>query len=219
MGGGLGATLQWLYEFRRSLTLVTLVANLIFGTIFSLTTFNVVGRCLTTPCIAETETLLRINSGLSFVILLTGFLFILQPIYGLWFFKVKCTDVVGGGFVGATIVLALQAMMTSSHWASIAQGVRQMDPIVLSDTFSVKGNETYLASFQTLSSIAAVYCALAFLNALQLSFCLEFFCDNDAARLRAQRFAERIKLGYQYQGVQSAVPDNAVDDQDLDDDI
>lgn len=217
--GALGLCLQCMYDFRRSLTLLTLLANLIFGMVFSITTFNVVGRCLTAPCIAEIETLLRINSGISFVILLTGFLFILQPVYGLWFFKVKCTDVVGGGFIGATVVLGLQAMMTSSHWASVAQGVRDMYPIEISYDKRFKANETYLSSFQTLSSIAGIYCALAFLNAIQLSFCLEFFCDNEIARLRAQRFAEKIRQGYQYVGLQQALPDNAVDDGDLDDDI
>lgn len=88
------ACVQGLFRIRRVLTMLTLVLNLIFGTLFSVTTFKVVGQCLTSPCIAETEILLRINAGVSFVVLLTGFLFILQPVYGLWFFKVKCTDVV-----------------------------------------------------------------------------------------------------------------------------
>lgn len=208
--------LQWAYDCRRILTILTLVLNLVFGIVFSLTTFRVVGRCLTSPCIAETDTLLKINSGLSFAILLTGFLFVLQPVYGLWFFKYKCTDVVGGGFIGATIFLGLQAMTVSSSWASVADGVRDMDPLVFS-TVKVKGNEEYVSSFRTLTSISGLYCFLAFFNALQLSFCLEYFCDNDAAKLRAQRFAQRIRRSYQYQGVTSSSPDNAIDDADLDD--
>lgn len=118
------------YEGRRALTLLTLVLNLCFGMAFSITTFNVVGRCVTEPCVAETAGLLRINSGTSFGLLLTGFLFILQPVYGLWFFRVKCSDVVGGAFVGATVMLSLQAMMTSSQWSYVAKGVATMDPIV-----------------------------------------------------------------------------------------
>lgn len=109
--------------------------------------------------------------------------------------------------------------MTSSHWASVTRGVREMDPIVVSEQVSVKGNDAFLSAFQTLSRIAGIYCFLAFLNAIQLSFCLEYFCDNDAARLRAQRFVERISKGYQYQGIQTSTPDTAIDDGDLDDDI
>ena len=55
--------IERLYEARRSLTLFTLVVNLCFGMAFSITTFNVVGRCVTEPCVAETAGLLRINSG------------------------------------------------------------------------------------------------------------------------------------------------------------
>mmetsp|Transcript_19110 Transcript_19110/g.24793 ORF Transcript_19110/g.24793 Transcript_19110/m.24793 type:complete len:219 (-) Transcript_19110:211-867(-) len=211
--------LEKLYEFRKALALLTLVLMLVFGSIFSLTSFNVVGRCLTDPCVAETASLLRINSGLSFGVLLTGFLFILQPIYGLWFFKVKCTDVVGGAFIGATLMLGLIAMMTSAQWSSIANGVATMDPIMnRSATFT--GNGNYLASFRAIAGLAGVYCSLALLNAVELSFCLEYFCDNDAAKLRAQRFAERIRRGYQYQGV-SSHDNGGVDgpDDDLDDDI
>ena len=210
--------IERLYEARRSLTLFTLVVNLCFGMAFSITTFNVVGRCVTEPCVAETAGLLRINSGTSFGLLLTGFLFILQPVYGLWFFRVKCSDVVGGAFVGATVMLSLQAMMTSSQWSYVAKGVATMDPIVASSGVVVKGNETFFSAFEAIAALAGLMCALLILNAIELSFCLEYFCDNDAAKLRAQRFAERIRRGYQYQGVHQS-SDATVDDDDLDDDI
>ena len=210
--------IERLYEARRSLTLFTLVVNLCFGMAFSITTFNVVGRCVTEPCVAETAGLLRINSGTSFGLLLTGFLFILQPVYGLWFFRVKCSDVVGGAFVGATVMLSLQAMMTSSQWSYVAKGVATMDPIVASSGVVVKGNETFFSAFEAIAALAGLMCALLILNAIELSFCLEYFCDNDAAKLRAQRFAERIRRGYQYQGVHQSA-DATVDDDDLDDDI
>ncbi|KAK7238570.1 hypothetical protein SO694_00020059 [Aureococcus anophagefferens] len=209
--------IERLYEARRSLTLFTLVVNLCFGMAFSITTFNVVGRCVTEPCVAETAGLLRINSGTSFGLLLTGFLFILQPVYGLWFFRVKCSDVVGGAFVGATVMLSLQAMMTSSQWSYVAKGVATMDPIVASSGVVVKGNETFFSAFEAIAALAGLMCALLILNAIELSFCLEYFCDNDAAKLRAQRFAERIRRGYQYQGVHQS-SDATVDDDDLDDD-
>ncbi|KAH8044111.1 hypothetical protein JL722_14858 [Aureococcus anophagefferens] len=210
--------IERLYEARRSLTLFTLVVNLCFGMAFSITTFNVVGRCVTEPCVAETAGLLRINSGTSFGLLLTGFLFILQPVYGLWFFRVKCSDVVGGAFVGATVMLSLQAMMTSSQWSYVAKGVATMDPIVASSGVVVKGNETFFSAFEAIAALAGLMCALLILNAIELSFCLEYFCDNDAAKLRAQRFAERIRRGYQYQGVHQS-SDATVDDDDADDDI
>ena len=101
----------------------------------------------------------------------------------------------------------------------------------------VKGNETFFSAFEAIAALAGFLCALLAINAIQLSFCLErvlrapasqpstansfhrrYFCDNDAAKLRAQRFAERIRRGYQYQGVHQS-SDATVDDDDLDDDI
>lgn len=183
-----------LYEGRRALTLFTLVLNLCFGMAFSITTFNVVGRCVTEPCVAETAGLLRINSGTSFGLLLTGFLFILQPVYGLWFFRVKCSDVVGGAFVGATVMLSLTAMMCSSQWSYIASGVATMDPIVASSGVVVKGNETFFSAFEAIAALAGLMCALLAINATQLSFCLE--CGAPASLfLRPRHFFTPFLLG------------------------
>ena len=102
----------------------------------------------------------------------------------------KCSDVVGGAFVGATVMLSLQAMMTSSQWSYVAKGVATMDPIVASSGVVVKGNETFFSAFEAIAALAGLMCALLILNAIELSFCLEYFCDNDAAKLRAQRFAD-----------------------------
>lgn len=89
-----------------------------------------------------------------------------------------------------------------------------MDDIVVDDDLVITGNASFVSSFRTVAALAGVYCVLALVNAFQLSMCLDLFCDNDAAELRSQRFAQRLhKFGYQYAGV------NTLDDDDLDDDL
>ena len=90
------STINAIYDARRVITLLTLVANFCVAVAFLLTAFDVVGRCVTEPCVAETAGLLRVNSGMSFGLLLSGFLFVLQPVYGLWFFRARRRAAVPG---------------------------------------------------------------------------------------------------------------------------
>mmetsp|Transcript_22350 Transcript_22350/g.68807 ORF Transcript_22350/g.68807 Transcript_22350/m.68807 type:complete len:189 (+) Transcript_22350:131-697(+) len=181
---------QKLFEFRRAFALLTLVCNGVCAVAFALASLNVVGRCLRPECGESGEPFERVDLGLSFGLLLAGFLFLLQPLYGLWFFKVKCTEVVGGAFVGATATLAPLAAVVCALWSSLARD----------------------ANVRAVAGLAGLYCGLALLSAFQLSLCLEFFCDNNAAQLRAQRFAHRIRRGYQYQGVATNAPGADIDD-------
>ena len=84
------------YSNRKTLTLACLWLLLGLGMAFSITSFDSIGKCYTVPCVSAMEEIMKVNNGLSLTLLLTGFLFILQPVYGIWFMRVRCSQLVGG---------------------------------------------------------------------------------------------------------------------------
>ena len=96
-----GCDLHVCYSNRKGLTLACLWLLLALGMAFSITSFDSIGKCYTVPCVSTMSEVLKVNNGLSLTLLMTGFLFILQPVYGIWFMRVRCSQLVGGAYIGA----------------------------------------------------------------------------------------------------------------------
>ncbi|CAM9163010.1 unnamed protein product [Heterosigma akashiwo] len=86
--------IDWIIEQKRNILLGTLVFQLVIGITFSISTFSIGGACYVQPCYWA------VTPGMTFQATFTGFLYILQPIYALYFLKNRCTQIVGGGFLG-----------------------------------------------------------------------------------------------------------------------
>eukprot|EP00638_Chattonella_subsalsa_P008731 CAMPEP_0117758750 /NCGR_PEP_ID=MMETSP0947-20121206/15592_1 /TAXON_ID=44440 /ORGANISM="Chattonella subsalsa, Strain CCMP2191" /LENGTH=151 /DNA_ID=CAMNT_0005579053 /DNA_START=280 /DNA_END=735 /DNA_ORIENTATION=+ len=114
---------------------------------------------------------------------MTGFVFILQPVYGLYFLKKRCSQTLGGAFIGATLMLSVIALMTSVLWKSeisaahtFVDNLNSIDP-----SSNLKVNKDSETTFRSLHILAALEFVLFILNYGLLCICREYFCEDDFA--------------------------------------
>jgi hypothetical protein len=207
-----GCDLHVCYSNRKNLTLGSLWLLLALGMAFSITSFDSIGKCYTVPCVSSMAEVLKVNNGLSLTLLITGFLFILQPVYGIWFMRVRCSQLVGGAYIGASLMVSIIALMTSAQWGSIKAGVNDLDSIIAGHVPAVT-NTSYKHAFHALEALSACIFVFGLICVFLLVVSREFFCEDDFSVEHAKQLGQRRKqAGYTYQGV-------AVSDDQLDDDI
>ena len=169
-----------LYERRKFFLQAVLWLLLGLGMAFSIATFDCVGKCYTIPCAETLTDLLRVNAGASFQLLLTGFLFILQPVYGIWFLRVRCSELVGGAYMGASGMTSLLALMTCAKWGSVAGQLADADATLQINQITSMPNTTFGGAFSALEALAAAIFVLSALSVVLLANCREAFCEVGA---------------------------------------
>jgi len=175
----------------------SLVTLLIIGVFFTTASMNAVGACYVEPCYLAT------SAGKSFQVTMTGFLMILQPAYGLYFLRRRCSQTVGGAFIGATLLLALLAGVTGVLWASEANAAAAFVELLTgaaAGTAAARASQVHqhpgtLMTFRSLSALAWAYGVLGLLCYGLLCWGREFFCADDHAVAFARRHLAKPQGG------------------------
>lgn len=141
---------------REPLLKVSLWLLLVLGVIFSVSSFDAAGKCYVLPCVTdEMAAMFKVNTGQSFVVLLSGFLFIMQPVYGLWFLRMKCSELVLGAFIGGSIFAAVLALMNAVLWGTEADMVTSVVEYER-EGHVVTTDDTLYSTFSALSTVATL---------------------------------------------------------------
>mmetsp|Transcript_79465 Transcript_79465/g.226915 ORF Transcript_79465/g.226915 Transcript_79465/m.226915 type:complete len:134 (-) Transcript_79465:94-495(-) len=115
-------------EHRHKCLKVTLWLLFSLATIFSITAFNIIGKCYVVPCVEdELGMMYKVGTGPSFMVLLSGLIFILQSVYGLWFLRVLCSELVAGAYVGASMGATALALINAVFWGCEASMMANME--------------------------------------------------------------------------------------------
>jgi len=196
--------LVWFFDMRKSFLVATFYMCLVVGLLFAFSSVNAAGSCYVDPCYV------LVSSGKSFQVTMTGFLFILQPIYGLYFLKKRCSQTLGGAFIGATLVLALMALVTAVLWSAETQAAYEFIDSLnsLNGPLKIAVYQPSEKAFRSLSLLAAFQFVLYLISYGLLCSCREFFCEDDFAASFAKKKltskgnkAAAPPVGYQGYGV------------------
>mmetsp|Transcript_2446 Transcript_2446/g.3472 ORF Transcript_2446/g.3472 Transcript_2446/m.3472 type:complete len:214 (+) Transcript_2446:86-727(+) len=192
--------LYWFFDQKIKILVGVLVAQLGIGVLFSMGSYSASGACYIDPCYWS------VSHGLSFQTTLTGFLYILQPLYGLFFLKNRCTQIVGGGFLGSTAVLFIISLVTTVLWGSEAKaaygflGSTAAEQASANDILALKLASVTL--FNRLCGLSTTYSVLVLLGFCLLCFSREHFCEDDYAVAAARsKIRKADSQFYTYQGV------------------
>lgn len=200
--------------YRKPALMIILGCLLALGMAFSITSFDTAGKCYVTPCITdEMAAMYKVNTGQSFQVLLSGFLFILQPVYGLWFLRVKCTEIVAGGYISGSIFTTLLALISAVLWSSEAGMIASIIQYER-DGHTIMTDESLHPTFVALSTIASLILVFGSLCCALLCVSKEYYCDEEgigSSELAGQQ-TRKLK-NYSYQGV-SIEEDTELDDRE-----
>lgn len=157
---------------------------LVLGVSFSVSSFDAAGKCYVLPCVSDDmASMYKVNTGLSFHVLLSGFLFILQPVYGLWFLRVKCSELVAGGYISGSIFCVVLAMMNAVSWGTQASMMASM--VQYEREGHLISTDTSLhATFATLSTLATLIFLLGVLFCCLLCAARDLICEGGAVANR-----------------------------------
>jgi len=87
---------------------------LALGGLFAITSLDAAGACYVVPCVPGDMSLLyRVSTGSSFQLVLSGLLFVAQPVYGIFLLKARCSEHVAGGFIAASCCTTLLALVNA----------------------------------------------------------------------------------------------------------
>jgi len=202
--------IDWIIEQKRNILLGTLVFQLVIGITFSISTFSIGGACYVQPCYWA------VTPGMTFQATFTGFLYILQPIYALYFLKNRCTQIVGGGFLGATALLVALSLVTAVLWSAEPAVARaflgeappdQSGAIATTQAGEISQEVLSLdqgaaAAMGRLAALAGWETAAALLGLALLALGREHFCEDDYAVAAARsKIRAADSQFYTYQGV------------------
>ena len=168
---------QWVLQRKRQFLTASQWILLGLGLGFCITTFDASGKCYVVPCITGTmAAMYKVNSGMSFQVLVTGFLFILQPAYGLWFMRVRCTEHVAGMYIGASAFTIIMALLTAVLWSDYSDMISSMEDWEREGN-TVVTNRALRPTFSALSHLSTGFCVVGAANVVLLTMTRELWSD------------------------------------------
>jgi len=184
-----------LYDNRKNILTGTLILQLVIAVVFAKASISVSGSCYTTPCYW------KVSNGAAFAANLIAFMYMLQPIYGLYFLKKRCAQIVGGAFIGATLIMAVIALLSAVYWGSeIHSPETLVEALVSSNILPAKYSFQSLNTFMAMSVLSWTQFGLMALCYGLLCICRDYFCEDDYAAAQA---TARVRKNIAYQAVSS----------------
>lgn len=154
------------------------------------------------PCVDNDVALLyRETWGVSFLGLLSGLLFVIQSLHGLWFLKVKCSYHVAGAFLAASTATTLLSLLNAAVWHSETTKLAALEAYERGG-HNVVANQALHATCGALYALSALNTLAGSVNVLLLFHGREFFSHFDdqvgylpsaAAAIPYQRAAQDAK--------------------------
>jgi hypothetical protein len=131
------------------------------------------------PCVDNDVALLYQETwGTSFFGLVSGLLFAAQPLCGLWFLKVQCSDRAAGAFVASSTATALLSLLNAAVWHGEAAKVAALEAYERGG-HNVVANQTLHATCGALYALAALNTVAGCFNVLLLVHGREHFSHFD----------------------------------------
>ena len=225
--------LSWVMQHKRQVLVASQWVLLGLGLGFSITTFDASGKCYVVPCITgKMASMYKVNSGMSFQVLVTGFLFCLQPAYGLWFMRVRCTEHVAGMYIGSSAFTMIMALFTAVLWGTYSDMISSIEEYEREGNLVVT-NRALRPTFSALCNLSILFFLVGSLNVVLLTLTRELWSDwhelddiggeiDGTAKTGARFFtsaerekAARMKTNYHNGSAYQGISDLELEDDDM----
>jgi len=203
---------SWIHQYRRIILILLYWILLGLGFAFAIVSFQISGSCYVSSCTAASEfrPIWQINSGTEFESVVSAFFFILLPIYGLWFLRQQCDDLLVGTFFGGSILTTVLALVNAVYWGSFVSMLSSLpNQIHLVSSMTVSPNTSLIQSCRTLTAFSSLLFIFGIMSLVMFVFFRDVFFEN-ASQDSALKSKIKSQAGYKYQGVH--VEDHELED-------
>lgn len=133
--------------------------------------------CFVEPCISgDLRSLYKVSTGLSFLLTMSGLLFIFQPLFGLRLLRTRCNDLVAGGYIVGSSFITLLSLTAAVLWGGEADTMAELVEYEMSG-HNITANQSLLSTFSILSGLASIICICSACNVFLLAISREFYSD------------------------------------------